>query len=65
LRAKYSDEYPSAKGYDIQMQPVHEQLARDIRPVLIVLLSAVALLLILACANVTGIMVSRVLARTR
>ncbi len=65
LQTAYPDEYPSAKGYEIGLLPVHEELSHDIRPVLIVLASAVGLLLLLACANVTGIMVSRMLARTQ
>jgi putative ABC transport system permease protein len=65
LRAAYPDDYPSAKGYEVRLQPVHEELAHEIRPVLIVLAAAAGLLLLLACANVTGIMMSRVLARTR
>ena len=65
LQAMYPDEYPSAKGYEIKIEPVHEELARDIRPVLIVLSAAVGLLLLLASANVTGIMISKMLARTQ
>ena len=65
LQSTYPEEYPQAKGYEISLQPVHEELSRGIRPVLIVLASATGLLLLLACANVTGIMVSRVLARSR
>ncbi len=65
LRNTYPEEYPQAKGYEVSLQPVHDELSRGIRPVLIVLGAATGLLLLLACANVTGIMVSRVLARTR
>jgi putative ABC transport system permease protein len=65
LQTTYPNEYPSAKGYEIGLRPVHEELSHDIRPVLIVLAVAVGLLLLLACANVTGIMVSRMLARAR
>jgi putative ABC transport system permease protein len=65
LQASYPDEYPSAKGYEVGLRPVHEELSHDIRPVLIVLAAAVGSLLLLACANVAGIMVSRMLARTR
>ena len=65
LQTAYPDDYPSAKGYEIGLRPVHEELSHDIRPVLIVLSAAVGLLLLLACANVTGIMVSRMLARNR
>jgi len=65
LQAAYPDDYPSGKGYEIGLRPVHEELSHDIRPVLVVLSAAVGLLLLLACANVTGMMVSRMLARSR
>lgn len=65
LQTKYPADYPNSKGYEIGVEPVHEELSHDIRPVLIVLAAAVGLLLLLACANVTGIMISKMLARTQ
>ena len=65
LRAAYPDAYPDSKGYDISIVRVHEQLTTEIRPILIALVSAALLLLLLACSNVAGLMVSRVLSRSK
>jgi predicted permease len=65
LRTKYPDDYPASKGYAVNLAPVHRELTREIRPVLAVLAAATGLLLLLACSNVAGIMLARMLARTR
>jgi predicted permease len=65
LREKYPDEYPAARGYEVKLEPVHQELTRDIRPILVILAAAVGLLLLLACSNVANIMLSRMIARTR
>ncbi len=65
LRSTYPEAYPDSKGYDITTVPVHEELTTGIRPVLIALAAAAFLLLLLACANVAGLMLSRILSRSR
>ena len=65
LRAANPDAYPASKGYDITVAPVHEQLTTEIRPVLIALGAAAFLLLLLACSNVAGLMLSRLLSRSK
>ena len=65
LRKKYPDDYPATKGYAMHLAPVHQELTHEIRSVLTVLAASTGLLLLLACSNVAGIMLSRMLARTR
>ncbi len=65
LRREYPEIYPPNGGLTFGIVPLREQVVGDVRRPLLVLMAAVCAVLLIACANVANLVLSRSIARQR
>ena len=54
-----SDQYPLDRGWGVQVEKLSDTRVGNLRPVLILLMGAVALILLIACANLANLLLAR------
>jgi putative ABC transport system permease protein len=65
LKSEYPKSYPDNIGYTSRTMPLQQELTREARPTLLMLLAAAAFVLLIACANVANLMLARMSRRER
>jgi len=63
IHAEYPESYDAGAGYEVSVTPLKTQLTSRARPTLLLLLGTAGFVLIIACANLANLTLTRVLRR--
>lgn len=65
IAARLGQEYEANKGEGIIVSAFMDEMAGDVKPALLMLLGAVGLVLLVACANIAGLLLAQYAARSK
>ena len=65
LTAQYPGSYPAAMGWQVRLEPLKKDMVGKSETMLVILLSAVGLVLLIACVNIAALLLARSSGRHR